>query len=123
MWIAYQSFIFIDFDTREVELKPIGDTAFSSAALEKMVQWVNIFPDEIKKLPKKPLVDFVNWELYTEKKQSKQIAEFFASMTDFYEYVDLFKAAKYAEVADLREIIAAKIAYQISTSILEIIFQ
>jgi len=79
-----------------------------------MIKWVDLFPEEIKKLPKKPLVDFVNWELYMEKKQSKPINEFFASMTDFYEYVDLFKAAKYAEVADLREIIAAKIAYQIS---------
>lgn len=81
-----------------------------------MNDWIKTFPDGLKPLPKKPLVDFINWELYLEKKGKgfDDLNKFLDALKDFNELVDLFKAAKYLEVKDLIELISARIAYQIS---------
>lgn len=108
---------YLDFgDTKEISLDLQGSIAFSPNAVARVQRWIETFPSGLSALPKKPLVDFVNWELYLEKKRDgfEALNKFLADIVDFYEFLDLFKAAKYLQVEDLISVISAKIAFQIS---------
>lgn len=103
-------------NTDETELLPNKSKDFSAAAVIKCKDFLEKFPDGLPKLPKKPIMIFValnGWFDHNFQQNDRQWSEEFLKPKNYYDLVEIFNAALYLQIDDLREVVAAKIAHSI----------
>ena len=105
-----------EFQSEEVDIEPAPGKDFTPSTIQKVQEFLEQFPDGIPKLPKKPLLIFVtynDWLDHNFKEEKREWLEKFLKPDTFYDLVELFNAAFYLQIDDLREICAARIAHSI----------
>jgi len=99
------------FQANEVSIKPPQNRPFQIGSLEKVRTYLEKYPKNGPKLPKKPFLSTTNFEDYLNK--NDDVKTFFGELDNFYEVVELFNCATFLGVTDLLQLIGAKIAYHI----------
>jgi len=105
-----------EFSSTEVDLEPAPGKDFSPATINKVREFLAKFEKGLHKMPKKPLLIFVTYNDWLDNnfdENTREWLEEFLKPKSFYELVELFNAAFYLQIDDLREISAARIAHSI----------
>jgi hypothetical protein len=105
-----------EFSSTEVDLEPAPGKDFSPATINKLKEFIVRFESGLPKLPKKPLLIFVTYNDWLDNnfpEDTREWLEEFFKPKSFYDLVELFNAAFYLQIDDLREICAARIAHSI----------
>ena len=105
-----------EFNSTEVDLEPAPGKDFSPATINKVKEFLQKFDKGLNKMPKKPLLIFVTYNDWLDNNFDEKLREWleeFLKPKSFYDLVELFNAAFYLQIDDLREICAARIAHSI----------
>jgi len=105
-----------EFSSTEVDLEPAPGKDFSPATINKVKEFLEKFDKGLNKMPKKPLLIFVTYNDWLDNnfdEKTREWLEEFLKPKSFYDLVELFNAAFYLQIDDLREICAARIAHSI----------
>lgn len=105
-----------EFSSTEVDLEPAPGKDFSPATINKVKEFLDKFNKGLNKMPKKPLLIFVTYNDWLDNnfdESTREWLEEFLKPKSFYDLVELFNAAFYLQIDDLREICAARIAHSI----------
>lgn len=105
-------------------MDPAPGKDFSIETLKKVQEFLEGFTFPDGKAPpnlKKPLLIFVtfnDWLDHGFEEQKREWLENFLKPKSFYDLVEMFNAAFYLQIKDLKEIVAARIAHSISMVLL-----
>ncbi len=105
-----------EFISTEVDLEPAPGKDFSPSTINKVKEFLDKFNKGLNKMPKKPLLIFVTYNDWLDNnfdESTREWLEEFLKPKSFYDLVELFNAAFYLQIDDLREICAARIAHSI----------
>lgn len=107
----------LEFKAEEVDLEPAPGKDFSGPTVARVKEFLEKFEKGLPKNPKKPLLIFVtfnDWLDHNFDEKTREWLEDYLKPKSFYDLIELFNAAFYLQIDDLREIVAARIAHSIS---------
>mmetsp|Transcript_23386 Transcript_23386/g.20329 ORF Transcript_23386/g.20329 Transcript_23386/m.20329 type:complete len:197 (+) Transcript_23386:70-660(+) len=105
-----------EFKSEEVDLEPAKGKDFSPQTVNKCKEFLEKFDKGLPKLPKKPLLIFVtfnDWLDHNFEEKTREWLEDYLKPKSFYDLIELFNAAFYLQIDDLKEVVAARIAHSI----------